>query len=431
MSTDDGRDVELELDLSNLDIPDDPAELFRLIEAERAEHPDPEPAEGAVAVDDDAIRLPDGFDSWTLDARVTWAYDTDVLRSEAKERRLLYAAWLALHPERDPDRRTSEPTRPVWADVAAILDGRMQAPAPDGGPHRTDGARILYRGKVNGLIGDPESAKTLLALAVLADGLGSGSVGVFIDTDHNGAEFVLRTLLALGVPRDALVARLHYAEPDDRDELLRTVEVAGDLPPGVVVLDSVGEMLGLWGVSPNDDQGVLEMNRATAARLAKLGHLVITIDHLAKNTDSRKYGATGSTAKLRAANGAVYEVAVVDEFSPDDGGKSALLLKKDRNGGVRALGYKRDETVALFELSAPDAATGQQTATLHPGSTISGAAAKAAAKAAALAADVAALAALTPPAASKDDVRLRLGWGSARALDALRAWRAQTSGSQP
>jgi hypothetical protein len=381
------------------------------------------------------ITLPTDFDTWTIYSREDWAGDQSVGRQVAHERARLYAAWLALHPDQDPSRhhpeRQAERSGPVFVDVAAVLDGGLKAPTPDGGPPRTDGAMVLYRAKVNALFGDPESAKTLLALTVLAHELRHGRHASFIDTDHNGAEFVLRFLLSLGVPRDALVSRLHYAEPDDREELLRVVEAVAVLESGAVVLDSVGENLTIWGVSSNDDQGFIDMNRSTAARLAKAGHLVITIDHLAKNTDSRRYGATGTTAKLRAANGAVYEVRVIDEFSPDDGGKSALILKKDRSGGVRALGHKKGDTVAVFELSAPDA-VGQQTVALHPGGQTTPAGASAlVTSAAGLAADVTALMALIPPPASKSDVMSRMTWGTKRALDALRAYRTQMQMPQP
>jgi len=153
---------------------------------------------------------------------------------------------------------------------------------------------------------------------------------------------------------------------------------------------------------------------------------VITIDHLAKNTESRKYGATGSTAKLRAANGAVYEVVVVDEFSPAAGGKSALLLKKDRTGGVRALGHKRGDTVAIFDLAAPDAA-GRQSFRLEPG--LPPALVAAVAASVKLDADVLALDALTPAPSSRRDVMSRMGWGNTRADRALAEWRARQGGT--
>jgi len=380
---------------------------------------------------DNAVALPPAFDSWSDNQRETWGFDPYIPREEGAQRRSLYTAWLADRRPQDEPAETDSERRGPFANIAALLDGGLTTAAPDGGPARTDGARVMYRGKVNALIGDPESAKTLLALCVLADELNAGRVGAFIDTDHNGADFVLRFLLAVGVTRDALVDRFNYAEPDDREELLAVVDALAVLEPCAVVLDSVGENLSLWGVSANDDQGVIDMNRATAAKLAKAGHLVVTIDHLAKNSDSRRYGATGSTAKKRAVNGAMYEVVVVDEFSPDDGGKSALILRKDRTGGVRALGYQRGQTVAVFEVMAPDPKTRQQAWHLHPGTPATATATAAATKVAALAADVLALDQLTPPPTSKTDVMARKGWGTVRALAALNAWRAQAGGGQP
>ena len=394
------------------------------------------------AMADDKLLTDAELDAMTVDQREAWAWDPHPeLTWEAQHARKMRLQEFddARRPPKASATRPAEPEsdHPLFADLAAILDGGIRTPAPDGGPARTDGTFILYTGKVNALIGDPESAKTLFALCVVADALLAGAQAVFIDTDHNGPDFVLGFLLAVGVPRDVMLAQFRYAEPEDRRDLLQIVDaLAADFDALVVVLDSVGENLSLWGVSPNDDQGFIDMNRATAARLAKAGHLVITIDHLAKNIVSRDFGATGSTAKKRAVDGAMYQVVIVNEFSPTSGGQSALLLKKDRTGGVRALGYKRDQTVAHFEVNAPDAQTGVQTWALHPGPTNvpSPAAVKAAAKAAQLPADVTALDGLTPPPKSKEDVMARMKWGTVRALAALNAWRAQSStaaGGQP
>lgn len=430
MGADDGFTLDLSQDVF---VPDDWTAGDE-IEGDKVEQAGPgaEPAVVGPDPDPDADADLDAMDD---ERRHLYAFENhpelDYAQQHARMDRV--RAWELAHrtqtvaaptPEREPVE--------VFADVAAILDGELAAVAPDAGPGRTDGARLLYAGKVNALFGDPEAAKTLLSLVVLADSLIGGGHAAFLDTDHNGGAFVLRLLLALGVPRDALIDRMHYAEPEDRDELLRAVEAVIELPACPVVLDSIGENLGLWGVGPNDDQGFLDLNRHTAARIAKAGHTVVTIDHMAKNTDSRKFGATGTTAKLRAADGAVYEVAVVAEFSPTTGGRSALMLRKDRSGGVRALGHKRGETVAVFELTAPDAKSGGQTWTLTPGTA---APSPAIAAAAAVLADVASLNALTPPPSSKADVMQRMSWGTTRALDALRAWRAQAAipqqGSRP
>lgn len=308
---------------------------------------------------------------------------------------------------------------PVFADLAAILSGDLRTAEPDAGPKLTDGTRRFYAGKNNGVFGDPESAKSLSALTVTADSLLSGGWAVFVDTDHNGPELVLRFLTALGVPERVMIERLKYAEPDDKAELLAVVDSVATMDPCPVVFDSVGENLGLWGVSPNDDQGFLEMNRATAARLARCGHTVITIDHLAKNAESRGYGATGTAAKKRAVDGVMYEVRVRDEFSPAEGGRSDMHLVKDRSGGVRALGVKRGAVAFTFHLSAPDR-DGRQKWTLAPGTPEPSAQEK---KDARLTADVMTLSLLELPPKSKNDVMARMGWGSGRALAALKEWR--------
>ncbi|MGN7704079.1 hypothetical protein [Cellulosimicrobium sp. 22601] len=256
--------------------------------------------------------------------------------------------------------------RSLFVDVGAALDAGLKTPEPDAGPERNDGKRWLYYGRVNSLVGDPETAKTLVALTVCAHGMThEGRHAVVIDTDHNGRDFVLRFLRALGVPDDVLRSQLLYAQPESRADLLAVVTaVAQHVAPCPVVIDSVGENLALFGFGPNDDSGVLTVNTETAARLAHAGHCVLSIDHLAKNTASRAYGATGSTAKKRAADGVLIEVSKDADFDPTSGGKSTLTLKKDRAGGVRALGVKTDKPVAHFDLSAPDAA-GLQTYTFR------------------------------------------------------------------
>lgn len=309
---------------------------------------------------------------------------------------------------------------PVFADLAAILSGELRTAEPDAGPKLTDGTQRLYSGKVNSIFGDPESAKSRFALVVQADSLLSGGGAVFVDTDHNGPELVLRFLAELGVPEHVMIERLKYAEPDDKAELLAVVDAVAAMDPCPVVFDSVGENLGLWGVSPNDDQGFLEMNRATAARLARCGHTVVTVDHLAKNAESRGYGATGTAAKKRAVDGAMYEVRVRDEFSPAEGGRSDMHLVKDRSGGVRAQGVKRGAVTFTFHLSAPDR-DGRQKWTLTPGTPEPTAEEKHAAK---VSADVMLLDRLDPPPKSKNDVKARMSWGSDRAQVAWKEWRA-------
>jgi hypothetical protein len=356
------------------------------------------------------------------------------LIAKEEERLQIRDEALRRHREKDADRAPDSASRPLFADIAAALAGGVTAPVPDGGPVRTDGVHIFYRGKVNVLYGDPESGKSLIAFVTMADALNRGETASMVDTDHNGLAFVLGFLRAMGVSDAALISRFSYCDPEDRDELLEAVSTIVSLDRCTAVFDSLGENLTIWGVSANDDMGVIELNRATAAKVAKAGHLVLVIDHMAKNVVSRNYGSTGSTAKKRQVDGVMFEVVVVNEFSKTDGGKNAMILRKDRNGGVRGLGYKKGDTVAFLEVTAPDPTTGQQGWVLHTGTpvTASTSAAVASAMAAtALAIDVAELDKLSAPPKSKTDVMARMKWGTDRALAALNAWRAQQAGTKP
>jgi hypothetical protein len=242
---------------------------------------------------------------------------------------------------------------PLYVDLGALVAGGLGVPRADAGPPRPDGHQWLYYGRLNGLFGDSESAKTLAALGVLAHGLIAGGHGAFMDTDYNGPEHIVRTLLRFGVPLKAL-DHFRYVEPQSAQTVAAVIaDLCSNMPRGVVALDSFGENIGLLGgqgASANVDESVMKTHRLTSHPLAKAGHCVLVIDHTAKNANSQLYGATGSTAKKRIVDGAYLEVKIVDEFDPASGGQSALCLKKDRTGGIRALGIKSREQVVRFKV---------------------------------------------------------------------------------
>lgn len=243
----------------------------------------------------------------------------------------------------------------LFVDVGAVLDGTLEVPAPEVAP-RTDGAHLFYRSAHNGLTGDPESGKSLLALSVAADELFNGGRVFWMDLDHNGAAAIIGKFRAWGVPEDVLRDRDRFllCITDDRRMVDATVTHAIAHGFTMAVVDSVGELLSLYGASPDSEQDYTPVNRAVMAKLAAAGLCVISIDHMAKGAESRAYGATGTIAKKRAMDGAYYAVEVVRPFVPGQGGKSRMLLLKDRHGGVRASvkgGDKRPQ-IATFELIA-------------------------------------------------------------------------------
>lgn len=306
-----------------------------------------------------------------------------------------------------------------YYDVAAMLDGDMpSAPAPSV-MARTDGVCLFYPGQVNVLIGDPESGKTMAADAAASETLSRGHRVLILDLDHNGPESTISRLIDLGAPETALrdPGRFRYCEPEDGLEILRVVRDCSTWQPHVVILDSVGELLPLWGASSNSPDDYTRVHAAVMKPLAVTGAAVICIDHLAKNAESRAMGSTGTAAKKRAVALSL-RVTIADQFVPGRGGSAHITIVKDRHGGLRqhCPTGDREPLAGTFVMRTVDGVT-----TWHLAAPAAG---DHSPLEAATADDVAALASLDPPPTSVREVRARMHWQMQRAGDALRGFRA-------
>ena len=188
---------------------------------------------------------------------------------------------------------------PLYVDIGALLDGGLPEPPAPAFLHRDDGRALLYAGQVNVLFGDPESGKTWVAIAAVAEALHDGGWALFLDLDHNGVEAVIARLLAFGVRPDVLrdsgVFRL--AEPEDGEHLRRIIADARRWRPALAVVDSVGELLPMLGLSSNSPDEFTAGHAQVLKPLAVAGACVIAIDHLPKNTENKANGQTGTAAK--------------------------------------------------------------------------------------------------------------------------------------
>ncbi len=321
--------------------------------------------------------------------------------------------------------RGTEPGTVRYVDVAALLDGTLpEPPAPDL-LRRSDSNALFYAGQVNLLFGDPESGKTWVALAAVEEALREGRTALVVDLDHNGPAATLSRLVALGAPVVALrdPSRFLYCEPDDRIEMAGVVAHMAKWHPGVAVVDSIGELLPLFGSSSNSADEFTTVHTRVLKPLARSGAAVLAVDHLAKGQDSRAHGPGGTAAKRRAIGGVSVRVKVKDAFTPGHGGAAYLSVNKDRHGGLRAHcpTGDREPLAGVFKLNA--FADGVLTWTVaapvegerNPDET-------------APPSDVAAVNALDPPPSTVDDAQTRLRWNRQRTAHALKAWREQPAG---
>ena len=247
-----------------------------------------------------------------------------------------------------------------YADVAALIEAGVQRRTPDAGALRNDGVRLAYSGAVNGLVGPPESGKTLVAIASACDTLKAGGSVLHIDSDHNGAEATISHYIAAdGIERDVLAdrARFRYVDVRSADHLRRVVAEAAEWRPDFVVVDSVGEIVPLMGGESNSNDDYRRIHREVLSPLSDLGAAVLVLDHVTKEEGRGGY-AIGAGAKKAAIDGSYLAVAPVEPFVPGVGGAASLSILKDRHGGLRAESPAgKSPTAAVFRLDSRDGAS--------------------------------------------------------------------------
>jgi len=235
----------------------------------------------------------------------------------------------------EPD-KADEPALP-YADLTWAANGEVRPPTLPSIGERNDGAHILYAGKINGIYGDPETAKTWFALHLAQQVLSAGGTVALIDIDHNGENDTVDRLRKLGVSNKLIgdPAHFRYYIPETPTELLATRDNIIEQHPTLCILDSIGELIPMLGLDSNSNDDISRGYRAMLTPLAQENTAVLTIDHLAKAGKSDHGYAIGGIAKKRIINGAYYHAEAITIPAPGIVGKVRIMVTKDRPGGIR------------------------------------------------------------------------------------------------
>jgi hypothetical protein len=317
----------------------------------------------------------------------------------------------------------------LFVDVAALLAGGLPQPPAPIFCHREDGVALFYAEQVSVVFGDPESGKTWLVMAACIEALADGLRVLLIDADHNGASQTLSRLLLLGGSPDALSDpdRFRLAEPEDAQDLLAVVAEARRWQPAVAVVDSVGEVLPMLGLSSNSPDDYTHAHRRVFRPLMLSGAAVLIVDHLAKSPDSRAAGQTGTAAKARSIGGVSLRVTCRETFAPGRGGSAVLSIRKDRPGGLRArcpVVGKGEQSAGVFALIEHPEGLLWRITEPRPEDAVTPAEVAGRTGYTPTDDDVAAIDGLDPEQqASVRKVRDALSWGNDKATASLRAWR--------
>jgi hypothetical protein len=204
---------------------------------------------------------------------------------------------------------------------------------------RDDGAALIYRAKINALIGESESGKTWIALLAVVQVIASGGQVLYLDFEDSAAGITGR-LLALSLTRAQLAAQFRYIAPDEPLGSLAATELSAALGgpvPDLIVLDGVNAAMTMLGLKLTDNKDVTEFSQRILRPLKRTGAAVLTVDHVTKDREGRGNYAIGAQAKRADIDGAAFLIDASKPFGRGLTGKLRITVSKDRPGHVRAI----------------------------------------------------------------------------------------------
>ena len=261
----------------------------------------------------------------------------------------------------------SQVTAPDLSDVESswkpiplkdYFDGLFQIPSATI-LKRTDGAGLIYPGKVHSFYGESESGKSWIAQIATAQLLNADQKVIYIDFESDAIDIVNR-LKTLGVSRANLLQYFSYIRPDGpRDsndpywqDILEPESAV------MVIIDGVTEALTMWGGQTKDNDEITRWMRIFPRTVATAsGAAVVLIDHITKNAETRGRFAIGGQSKLATIDGAAYLCEPIELLAPGKIGTISMRVTKDRPGDVRRKagaqkGKDRMQEAAIFTIDS-------------------------------------------------------------------------------
>jgi hypothetical protein len=236
----------------------------------------------------------------------------------------------AQEPTPDPD------TTSTWTeiDLTPYFTGTHEPLQPTI-LQRTDATHLLYPGRLNMIFGESASGKTWIALTAATQQLNTGHHIAYIDLEDH-PQTITERLTALGTkPHQA--NQIHYIRPETRnpDEAHHHItQLIHTHNPTLLILDSYGEALALFGIDQNDDNGVAHFTQNILRPWTRQGPAILILDHIPKNTDAPRNYSIGSQRKRASIDGAAYRATQTMPFSKHQPGQITLTTAKDRGGNL-------------------------------------------------------------------------------------------------
>jgi hypothetical protein len=247
-----------------------------------------------------------------------------------------------------------------WKPIALkdYFDGLFQTPSATI-LKRSDGAGLIYPGKVHSFYGESESGKSWIAQIATAELLKIDQKVIYIDFESDAIDIVNR-LKVLGVSRANLLQYFSYIRPDGPRDVNDTYwqDILEPDRAVLVIIDGVTEALTMWGGQTKDNDEITRWMRIFPRTVATAsGAAVVLIDHITKNAETRGRFAIGGQSKLATIDGAAYLCEPIELLAPGKIGTISMRVTKDRPGDVRRKagaqkGKDRMQEAAIFTIDS-------------------------------------------------------------------------------
>jgi putative DNA primase/helicase len=190
---------------------------------------------------------------------------------------------------------------------------------------------VLIHGFIHLVFGEPESGKTILALAWLRYCVENKIPVLFVD-EESGMVSIADKLRAMGV-EDVDSFLYYYPFPSlDLEGVAGFLEVVDAIRPGLIIFDSLTDMLASSGLDENSGIEVTNWMKALPETLSRRDYspAVVLIDHISKDAANVKY-SVASRAK-KAKSDVLWYVFKDDDFDRTKTAAVDLIRHKNRPG---------------------------------------------------------------------------------------------------
>lgn len=238
----------------------------------------------------------------------------------------------------------------LYVDLSYLQRGEIREPPKASIGQRSDGQPILYRNAINGIFGEPETAKTWFAQHIGTQTINNGGSMAIIDIDHNYYTSTVARLQMLGLNNNQISDpnQFRLYQPENIKDLYACIDDIRNYDPDLIVLDSVSKFIPMVGGESNNNDDVSKANELLSS-MTKGKSAVLTIDHTAKDSGTTEYAIGGSQKKAQTDGLYLYATARAKP-APGTTGRITLKIAKDRYGTVRAI--SSGEILGTFTLDA-------------------------------------------------------------------------------